>query len=435
MKLICIVAIGLSLSTAVMARDEALTGLDLEVIQTLGDRIETGQLVVHYRSGDWPEKELRQDVAANAAAFEELESLLHMTFKGRAHIFLYRDMEQMKALTGAETFAFATGERSIHQVRDFRGVHELAHLFALQFESHPDSFSDSFVVEGLATGLTEIESGAPLHAWCAVYARHGRLPALWDLRRTFPDGAPAGVHPYHVAGSFVRFLIETHGIDRVKRWYVNALEAEAVFGRSFIGLEREWLAMLAALEVDASHEKVVLRRIDPGRQPLPEALAKAKGTALFDHKSIKGWQADHPAEWTVEETLLVGRRKGPWSVLRRPIAMGTSVGLRIRFRLVEGRAFKIGLFDRHGTINEAIFASYSSYMSAGEGYMGDENLKIKEGFWSEALFLNENGRGRVYLNGSLLFDAKNVFSPHTVAVGVGVEEGVVEISSVEIIRP
>ncbi len=233
----------------------------------------------------------------------------------------------------------------------------------------------------------------------------------------------------------MRFLIENHGIDKVKRWYVNALEAEAVFGRNFVGLERDWLAMLSALEVAAAHEQVVLKRILPDRQALPESLAKAKGKELFNHKSLKGWKSDQPDEWTVEDTLLVGRRKGPWSVLRRPVDKGTRVGLRVRFRLVEGRAFKIGLFDPDGKLNEAIFASYSSFMSAGEGFVGDENLKIKEGFWNEALFVNENGRGRVYLNGSLLFDMNDVFSPQTVAVGLGIEEGAVEVASVKLLRP
>ncbi len=414
-------------------RDENLTDLDTRVIETLTDRIESGRLVFHYRAGDWPDEQLRADVKANVDAFGELETLLDMKFTGRAHLFLYRDVVQMEELTGSGTFAFATGAFSIHQVRDFRGVHELAHLFALQFPAHPDRFSDPFVVEGLATGLSEFESGAPLHAWCATYARLGCLPGLWDLRRTFPDGAPAGVHPYHVAGSFVRFLIETYGIGKVKRWYVNALEAEVVFERNFVRLEWDWLSMLSALDVDLSHEQVVLKRIGGGRERLPESLAAIKGDQLFDGLNLEGWKASGPDEWSARGGLISGRRKGPWSVLRRPIDPAAQVGLRVRFRLVEGRAFKLVFFDAEGKAAEAIFAAYASFMTAGEGFAGDENLKIREGFWNNALFLNDRGRGRLYLNCTLLFDMEDVFTPGTVAIGLGIEEGAVEVAAVELI--
>jgi hypothetical protein len=55
-------------------------------------------------------------------------------------------------LTGVETFAFSTGERSVHQVHDFRGTHELAHVFATQFPAPDDAFTDGFVGRGAGDG-------------------------------------------------------------------------------------------------------------------------------------------------------------------------------------------------------------------------------------------------------------------------------------------
>ena len=279
----------LLLVALLQAPDEELTDLDREVLEVLCETLEEGALVFHLAPGSIAPEVLGEDVLANVAAFGVLEELLAMELRGRIHVFLYPDADELDRLTGAGTIAFSTGLSSLHQVHDFRGTHELAHVFATQFPPHPDGFTDEFVVEGLATGLAELESGAPLHAWCATYGKFGRLPALWELRRTFPELDQEGVHPYHVAGSFVRFLIERFGIERVKRWYVCALEAEAVFGRGFVALEREWLSMLHELEVSREHEDVVRRRL---RLPRVSPATSGAWAARFDGATLAGWSAE-----------------------------------------------------------------------------------------------------------------------------------------------
>jgi len=118
----------------------------------------------------------------------------------------------------------------------------------------------------------------PIHAWAAAYAKAGALPAsLVDLRRTFPEGCPAGVHPYHVAGSFVGFLIDRHGIAKVKQWYVDSTEAHAHFGAGVARLEREWREWLAKFPLDPAHEKHVMRKLGRDSRRCPRRGRRRRG--------------------------------------------------------------------------------------------------------------------------------------------------------------
>src|SRR5262249_40543996 len=130
--------------------DAALTDVDRKVLAELTEVRETPRAVFHWRAADVDAKALDADVAADLAALASLEKTLQMSYRGRVHFFLSRDVDTMKQLTGAGggTVAFSTGTVSIHQAHDFRGVHELVHLFALQFERAPDtSGPDLFATE------------------------------------------------------------------------------------------------------------------------------------------------------------------------------------------------------------------------------------------------------------------------------------------------
>jgi hypothetical protein len=405
-------------------QDGELTDLDREVQAELTETRAEGPVVLHWAPGALAPEALEEDVRANVAAFHELEEALAMRFEGRVHVFLYEDAAELARLTGTDTIAFSTGARSVHQVEDFRGTHELAHVFATQFPTHANAFTDGFVVEGLATGLTEYESGAPLHAWCAVYGQLGRLPALWELRTRFPDGAPGGVHPYHVAGSFVRFLIESYGIERVKAFYVDALEARAVLGRGFVALERDWLRMLQDLDVAPEYEDVVRRRLGLARVALEGEWVEE---ARFDGASLSGWTAQDEGVWSLAAGRLVGRHGGPWSSLSS--APVVAEGVRVRFRLREGDAFRIVL-AAEGARSELVLTWQATFLDTGAGYRRAEEPPIVHGFWNDLVLVRSHGRERVFVNGLLHFDDERSAVKEPGRIELGVESGVVDVRSV-----
>ena len=55
------------------------------------------------------------------------------------------------------------------------------------------------------------------------------------------------IRAYFEAGSFVRFLIETHGIEKFKQaYYLRPIEN--VYGKSLDALEQDWLAVVRNYE-------------------------------------------------------------------------------------------------------------------------------------------------------------------------------------------
>lgn len=409
------------------AQDDLLTDLDRRVLRELTAVRETPRAVFHWGAGALEPSVVDADIAANLAALEGLEEKLAMRYRGRVHVFLYRDAEEMKRVTGAGggTAAFSTGTVSVHQPHDFRGVHEFVHIYALQFEREADTAGpDPFAVEGLATWLAESDQGVPIHAWAAAYARAGVLPALLDLRRTFPEGAGEGVHPYHVAGSFVGFLLDRHGLARVKRWYMDSTEAHACFGEGFARLERAWREFLAGFALAPEHAAHVRARLGLGGEPMPAAWAKAEATPLFDGRSLTGLVAEEAAKWSVRDGLLIGSNDAPWCHLSTAKSTPATIGVRARVRLVSGNALKLRVNGRF----EAIFAVWSSYATAGEGFAGNERQKIPLGAWVEIVVVNDAGRARVYLDGTSVFDLADAWAgAGEGSVALGVERGVLEV--------
>lgn len=422
-----LVPLALATAAGECGQEDALTDLDRRVLTELTAKRETPRAVFHWRPGALDEKAVTEDVAANVEALAALEKTLAMRYRGRVHVFLYADVDEMKRLTeaGGGAVAFSTGTVSVHQPHDFRGVHEFVHIYALQFERGPDTAGpDLFATEGLATWLAENDQGVPIHAWAAVDAKAGALPSPRDLRRTFPEGAPSGVHAYHVAGSFVGFLVERFGMAKVKQWYMDSTEAHAYFGKGLARLEREWREYLGGLTVDPAHEKHVLRRLGLDGEPMPVAWASAKATPLFDGRSLAGLEPEDAAKWSVKNGILVGANDAPWTHLTSEQAFGATIGVRAKLRLASGNALKV----RVNGAKEAIFATWSSYASSGDGHTGNERQKIPVGQWVELVVANDSGRARVYLDGKNVFDLAGAWSDATDgSIALGVERGVVEV--------
>ncbi len=421
------------LAPIALARGDEFTPLDRQVMATLTVTTESPRATFHHEPGALAPAELEAAVAANVAALQSLEKTLAMKYRGKVHFFLYRSVAEMAVRTGAAdgTVAFSTGTVSVHQAHDFRGCHELVHIFALQFPPCADGAgADGFVVEGLATALAESDEGVPIAAWGRAYAELGLLPdSLQEFRRHWPQGAKNGVHPYHVAGSFVGWLVEKHGIAKVKQWYVDATEAHRWLGKSFGQLEREWREETAKRPIAKEHLAHVRRKLGLELDPLPAAYANAKGTPLFVGGAGGGGlrsdlAAERPDCWTVEGGALVGRNELAWTHLATTAAHPARVGVRVKLRLVRGDAVKL----RVNGDREVVLANWSSYLSAGGAFVGNERQKLIVGQWHEVVLVNDGGRARVWLDGAGLFDLPGGWADAGAGtLGIAVEKGEIEV--------
>lgn len=425
---------------------EGLGPLERKLVEKLSKTRATGNVVLHFDPDALSPGEVDAAAARNAGFWAEVEKKLEVRPPVPVHVFLYRDAADMRAKTNREesSVAWSSGH-TIHAAHDYGDCHEFVHVFAQHLPKDEESVPpEGFFVEGLATALQARDQGVAMSDWAAVALAVGRVPPLVELRRTWPKGAPAGVHPYHLAGSFLDFLIERFGIEKVKRLYTHCLEFHGVLGRSFAALEREWRAWLAARKVAPDHEEHVLRRMGiPKEKRLPAEVRDRKGVPLFDGKTLDGWKPEAGGVWTVRDGLLVATHAGKWtridasSRLDERASTGRHLGVRLRFRMTAGNAFQLRLGAQGGNV-EAIFAAWKSFLVVAKDggpyeVVASSDFRFAPGEWVDAVFADEGGTARVYVNGCLVLESPRDVGLLHRTLSLAVEEGTVEVASVELI--
>ncbi|MCK6547706.1 hypothetical protein L6R52_17780 [Myxococcota bacterium] len=178
--------------------------------------------------------------------------------KGRIKSFVYANEDQKRHLMGASATQIARPwAREIH-INGF-GVphpvlkHELAHVFAGELATGMFHVPASFgvlvnigIVEGIAVAADWPANELTVHGWTRTMRELGLAP---DMRTTL---APLGfwsissARAYTVAGSFVRWLVERHGLAKVGVLYATN-DFEEAFGQPLDALVAEWEAFVAAL--------------------------------------------------------------------------------------------------------------------------------------------------------------------------------------------
>ncbi len=162
-----------------------------------------------------------------ARDFAWLEKFFNNRPSAPIDIWLYPDYDQKARFLAARNTSFArVWKHEIHLVegspRDTTPRHEMAHLFAEEFSSTPLGLAGSGLipamgwVEGLAMAAEWRQNEYNLHTWSAAIFENKPdiatpthlLYGFWSL--------PSNI-AYTLSGSFVHWLIERYGIDKVKQ--------------------------------------------------------------------------------------------------------------------------------------------------------------------------------------------------------------------------
>ena len=167
------------------------------------------------------------DSAWQEQYYEWLVSALQLAPSPPLDYNKYRDRAHLKALTGRDTNGFAepgtTRFHTIWPTDNHEGVHTLV---VLQIGHPPALFNEGVAVAHQtdpARGvLVPRWNGTDLHTLAKTYDASGQLPALSALLRStsFFDFDTNITYP--CAGSFVRYLIDTHGLAAFKTYLRSA---------------------------------------------------------------------------------------------------------------------------------------------------------------------------------------------------------------------
>jgi hypothetical protein len=219
----------------------------------LAETLETSSYLFRFSTGD------TVDSAWQQAYYEWAIAALDVRVPQRVTYNKYRNRQQMGDLTGRyETNGYAEpGTFTVHTIWPIDN-HEVVHVYSALFGTAVALFNEGLAVahqtDPMRGDFKPRWNGTELHDWARNFRRQGtlvpfdRLIATSDFRSINPDVT------YPEAGSFVRFVLDTYGLDRVKQFFRTGSlldtadsvrrQFAAVYNRSIADVERDWWAML-----------------------------------------------------------------------------------------------------------------------------------------------------------------------------------------------
>lgn len=164
--------------------------------------------------------------------------------------FVFHNREQKRDLFGASNADVTIPWR--HQIfinlDDVDNVlkHELVHVFSAEFGVTPFKLSGKFnpaMLEGFATAIENDYDGYGIHTLAALAYKNGFKLQLKYFFNNFSFFTKNSTISYIYAGSFIKYLKELYGIDKIKLLYGN-LNFEEVFNRKIEELEKRYFDFL-----------------------------------------------------------------------------------------------------------------------------------------------------------------------------------------------
>lgn len=266
----------------------------------------------HFVPGTAAERDLSHVGSLAEAALARTSAVLEVEFDDRMGIYLVpRVFWQGGATYGDKVQLMSYLDRNYADVETWAYfTHEGTHALAQDFiqPKQQDSGPDGVLVEGLAVWASNGHyDQEPVDAWAAVVANSEEYIPLAELREgPFYDFQHEV--SYLEGASFVKFLIEQYGLDKLKELYGLATgEAEhdealvkRLYGQGYDDLESSWLGYLSELEptTDEANRWRLTRRafdlmrryqteLDPDARilpPLPPPEWTTDTLAIFLHR-------------------------------------------------------------------------------------------------------------------------------------------------------
>jgi hypothetical protein len=239
--------------------------------------------------GHW-RMNIQTDSLTRKRTRDRLEAELHNLKKTLAldslpniSIFIYQNADEKRKYTGAENVEFTkTWRNEIHITeQSFPSTirHELVHILFAQYGISGLGLSNSIgLVEGIAVAFETPDFDWTLHELAAAILNNNLAPQrLESLLGSFGFWTGLGATNYTLMGSFVRYLIESYGIEKFKAVYADS-DFMRAYNKPLSGLMLEWKEFLAL-------------------QPVPPALDSA---VIYRHKRKTIFQTECPHRVAVE---------------------------------------------------------------------------------------------------------------------------------------
>ncbi len=249
-----------------------------DIIHELDSTHETANFIIHYRGGGRIGETIDLIGQDHEFRLAQLVRTLGVKPKHKITVFYFSSAAEKATLMGA---------RQVHMAKPWRGEfylnhapfphpvlrHELAHVVAGEFGDPIFSVSAQTLLGiPLRFNVGLIEGLAVAADWPDHFNReltpHQSVKALTQLNMAprleslLSTGflAVSSARSYTTSGSFVRYLLETYGADKVRTLYRSGGDFDSAFGVPLNELAEQWRIMIANTDLPKDAADVVRER-------------------------------------------------------------------------------------------------------------------------------------------------------------------------------
>jgi hypothetical protein len=387
------------------AQDDVLTGIE-----------RTARFEIRYRPGSRAEASVDRVAALVEGDLARILQELGLdAFPHVIKLWLYDDVGELQRVTGVGASGFSVPLQShVPHDNDQTRVHELVHVVAEKFTEQGPESRNLFFAEGLANAVLRFVSGVHVDAVAAFHRRRGDLPAMAEMHAIEDFYAWLGRHPavnaYDVGGSWMRFLLDTHGAAAVRRYY-KGVPAKEAFGAEVAELEQKWHARLDAVPLRPGvlsllrerHGRSAAER-NPGEAELGADVLGAE--AEWQARGAADLHAGDPATSAADGAalLLSGQAsQGDWCVARLGGELGDAIA-RCEFEPQQG-CFGVQL-QFGPTCQGMVLRGQGTFAYSGTGCVGHDG-SVQLGDRPVQIVLRRKGaRASVWIDGRLVLEAE-----------------------------
>lgn len=277
--------------------------------------------------------------------YDRITTALNLRTQGRFVLCLYDDVPEMDRITGTSgSGGFSGGNRShLPYDNDQTRLHEMVHILAVQIPHAGDEPRNLFFAEGLANAVLEFVHGVHVHAVAAFYRKRKELPPLAEMTGA-PDfyawlRAHPGINAYDVAASWIRFLLDSYGPEKVKRYYTG-MPAKTAFGADDATLEKAWHGALDGYvlrpEVDLLLRQRAGEKVEfpPWRADFSAVKGRPGDWTALDSAELR---PDDSGTWVRDQGLVRGHAEGgEWRICEIGNAKHGDAAVRATVEILPG---------------------------------------------------------------------------------------------------
>jgi hypothetical protein len=271
----------------------AVNAEDIEDV--LDGRIETAHFIIHYAHTPDIDAGIAVIAEDHELRYAEVVARLGVAPAGKLRSFYFADHDQKARWFGARDVEMAKPwRREIYL--DHRAFphgslrHEIAHAVASAFgdplfgvATRHGVFANPGLIEGLAVAIDwpgGYDRPTPDEAVRAMQDM-GVQPAIGQLL-SLQFFSVSSARGYTTAGSFLHFLLDTYGAEKLRALYRTGGDFDAAYGLPLAQLEAGWRTMIGKIELPAGSieaQRERFRGASVFARPCPHAIAARREQA------------------------------------------------------------------------------------------------------------------------------------------------------------